>query len=91
MSSVPKPREQVGFNLFKKELARTILYSILLQYNLELQAKRSTFDEDTLFIPFDDVAVSLPAFEAREISWTLWKALEYVRTGFTIASDVVMT
>ena len=58
---------------------------------LELQVKRSTFDGDTLFIPFDDVTISLPAFEAREISWTLWKVLEYVGTGFIIASDVVMT
>jgi hypothetical protein len=41
---------------------------------LDPQAKRSTFDEDTLFIPFDDVAPSLPAFEGRETSWTLWKA-----------------
>ena len=40
---------------------------------LELQTKRSTFDEETLFIPFGDVAPSLPAFEAREISWTLLK------------------
>ena len=35
------------------------------------QAKRSTFDDETLFIPFDDVAPKLPTFEAREISWTL--------------------
>jgi hypothetical protein len=38
---------------------------------LELQAKRSTFDKETMFIPFDDVAPSLQAFEGREISWTL--------------------
>jgi hypothetical protein len=41
--------------------------------SLEPETKRSTFDEETLFIPFDNVAPSLPAFEAREISWTLWK------------------
>jgi hypothetical protein len=35
------------------------------------QAKRSTFDDETLFIPFDDVTPNLPTFDAREISWTL--------------------
>ena len=35
------------------------------------QAKRSTFDDETLFIPFDDVAPNLPTFDAREIRWTL--------------------
>lgn len=38
---------------------------------LELLAKRSTFDEETLFIPFEDVAPSLPTFEAGEIRWSL--------------------
>lgn len=38
---------------------------------LGLQAKRSTFDDETLFIPFDDVAPNLPTFDAREIRWTL--------------------
>ena len=39
---------------------------------LELQAKRSMFDEETFFIPFDDVApTSLPTFETKEIEWTL--------------------
>jgi hypothetical protein len=70
---------------------------------LELLAKRSTFDEETLFIPFDNVAPSLPTFEARAISWTLWKACtgggeqgnglkktEDVRTRFTYASDIVV-
>ena len=40
---------------------------------LELQTKHSMFDEKTLFIPFNNIAPSLPAFEARELSWTLWK------------------
>jgi hypothetical protein len=37
------------------------------------QAKRSTFDDETLLIPFDDYAptANLSAFEARETSWTL--------------------
>ena len=71
---------------------------------LELQMKRNTFDEETLFIPFDNIAPSLPAFEAREISWTLCKACtvrgdqeyniketEHVRTRLTNASNVVVT
>ena len=66
--------------------------------------KCSTFDEETLFIPFNNIAPSLPAFEAREISWTLWKActvrgdqeynfkeMEHVCTRLTNASDVVVT
>lgn len=36
-------------------------------------AKRSTYDEETLFIPFDDVAPNLPTFEAAEVEWTLEK------------------
>ena len=64
----------------------------------------SASDEETLFIPFDNIAPSLPAFEAREISWTLWKVctaggdqeynfkeMEHVRTRLTNASDVVVT
>ena len=31
---------------------------------LSLQANRSIFDEETFFIPFDDVLPSLPTFEA---------------------------
>lgn len=43
--------------------------------SLELQAKRSTFDDETLFVPFNDVipASNLSTFEAREISWMLGK------------------
>ena len=40
---------------------------------LDLQAKRSTFNEETFFIPFDDVAPSVSTFEAEEIRWTLGK------------------
>ena len=43
--------------------------------SLELQAKRSTFDDETLFIPFDDVILtkSLSTFETRAFTWTLGK------------------
>ena len=40
---------------------------------LDLQVKRSTFNEETFFKPFDDVAPSLSTFEAEEIRWTLGK------------------
>ena len=70
---------------------------------LELLVKCSTFDEETLFIPFNDVTPSLPMFKVRAISQTLWKACtegeqgngfkktEGVCTRFTYASDIVVT
>jgi hypothetical protein len=36
-------------------------------------AKRSTFDDETLFVPFYNTAPNLPMFEAGEIEWTLGK------------------
>ena len=39
--------------------------------SLGLLAKRSLYDEETLFIPFDDVAPNLPTFEPGEVEWTL--------------------
>jgi hypothetical protein len=44
---------------------------------LEHPAKRSTFDNETLFIPFENVVPHLPLFEVKEIEWTLGKT----RTG----------
>ena len=40
---------------------------------LKLQAKHGTFDKETFFIPFDDIAPSLLIFKAEEIRWTLGK------------------
>ena len=74
LSCIQKYRDR-GYTIVNDSLLLPVPTGLEGQ-RLELQPKRSMFDSETLFIPFDESATpSLPMF-AEEVQWTLLVAGE---------------